>query len=284
MKKKILATLMVFCLCAVCITIGACAATSITKISAELRPDITVLIDGQKQIFKNANGDIVDPVLYNGTTYLPIRAIGEIMGKSVSWDASTNKIELKSENQTSVADINNTSDNTSAGGSLSGNTTQVTAIPLDISEEQAKEIALQKAGLTASEVRFGKVNLDNEHGVFVYDIEFYQGNTEYSAEVSVSDGQIVSWKVENEGNLLNNVPQQQNNTGSNQQISEEQAKEIALQKAGLTASEVRFGKIELDNEHGNLVYEIEFYKGNIEYSAEISASDGQIISWDMDRD
>lgn len=36
---------------------------------------------------KDVNGNIVNPFIIDGTTYLPIRAVSEALGKDVSWDA-----------------------------------------------------------------------------------------------------------------------------------------------------------------------------------------------------
>ena len=67
-------------------------------------------------------------------------------------------------------------------------------------------------------------------------------------------------------------------------IGEEQAKAIALEKAGLPSSDgVRFDRVELDRDNGIWKYEVEFKKGFTEYDAEISATDGNIISWEIDR-
>ncbi|MCC8169324.1 MAG: PepSY domain-containing protein [Oscillospiraceae bacterium] len=62
----------------------------------------------------------------------------------------------------------------------------------------------------------------------------------------------------------------------------EKAKQIALEKAGLTEDEVKFTEASFEIEKGNRIYEIEFRKGELEYSAEISAEDGTIISWEID--
>lgn len=64
------------------------------KISVTISPDITVYIDGVLQTFKDVNGQVVYPISYNGTTYLPIRAIAGIMGKKVIWDQESQRIFL----------------------------------------------------------------------------------------------------------------------------------------------------------------------------------------------
>ena len=68
------------------LTVSAFAATNVT---ATLRPDVTVRIDGVACDFYNAQGKEVHPILYNGTTYIPLRAVGELMGKNVNWDGTT---------------------------------------------------------------------------------------------------------------------------------------------------------------------------------------------------
>ena len=82
-------------LCAAGIAIGASATGIIQKVQSEIRPDFTVKIDGEVRTFKNADGDVVYPMLYEGTTYLPVRAIGEIMGKTVYWYEEEKMVELK---------------------------------------------------------------------------------------------------------------------------------------------------------------------------------------------
>ena len=62
------------------------------------------------------------------------------------------------------------------------------------------------------------------------------------------------------------------------------AKQIALNKAGLTAGQVHFTKAKLDYDDGRYVYDIEFYYGNIEYEFEILAKNGRILEWDKDYD
>ena len=60
------------------------------------------------------------------------------------------------------------------------------------------------------------------------------------------------------------------------------AKQIALKHAKLTAKQVKFIKAKSDIENGKKVYDIEFYKGNTEYDYEISATTGKILEYDHD--
>ncbi len=66
-------------------------------------------------------------------------------------------------------------------------------------------------------------------------------------------------------------------------ITEEMAKQNAVKKAGVNASDVKFTKVEFDRDDGRYVYEIDFMAGNTEYEAEVSAADGSILSWDVDK-
>ena len=76
---------------------------------------------------------------------------------------------------------------------------QATAIPVPenlIGEEKAKEIALQKAGLSHGEVVFDRVELEKDEGPWHYEVEFKKGRTEYNADINASDGTIMSWETD----------------------------------------------------------------------------------------
>ena len=56
--------------------------------------DIKLIIDGVPVVLKDVNGSDIEPFIYNGTTYLPLRAISEAVGKEVTWDGTTKTIYL----------------------------------------------------------------------------------------------------------------------------------------------------------------------------------------------
>ncbi len=83
-------------LCAVMLAspLAAIPAAAVTGVTAVIRPDMTIIIDGQKRNFYNVNAKQVHPLYYAGSTYLPVRAIGELMGKNVDWNEATKTVTL----------------------------------------------------------------------------------------------------------------------------------------------------------------------------------------------
>ena len=82
-----------------------------------------------------------------------------------------------------------------------------------------------------------------------------------------------------QNNAANNASSNMNSTGN---ISVDEAKRIALSHAGLTSSQVTFKRTELEVDNGVQKYEIEFYYNNREYSYEINAKTGAILSYEQD--
>ena len=223
MKKK---TAFILALAAFVVGVGAMvgASAAIKEIKAQLRPDFTVRIEGEVAKFKNADGETVYPILYEGTTYLPIRAIGEIMGKTVFWYEDEKLIELRAVTDTTVTDADVIIEGSENAAAKDDNNKYKTKekdandkkpLPGDdkekpkekpvgkpaapeekefIGEERAREIALEKAGLKESEVTLIKVKLDRDDGRYVYEIEFRRGLTEYEAEINAEDGRILKFE------------------------------------------------------------------------------------------
>lgn len=273
MKKRAL-ILTAVAVCAASAVIGASTSSLIKNIQCQLRPDFTVVIDGVEQTFKDADGNVVYPVLYDGTTYLPVRAIGELINKTVYWYEDEKRIELKSEGSTVTdADVIIPS---------GGSGTQSAADSASVSLDKAKEIAVSKAGFSVGDVNFTKNKLDYDNGRLEYEIEFRKDNTKYSADIDAQTGEILSWDIEAYG--TGSSSSSGGSVAANGDIGSDEAVRIALEKAGLSEADVTRLRTEKDYDNGRLVYEIEFYQGRTEYSAEILASDGSIVSWDVDYD
>ena len=74
--------------------------------------------------------------------------------------------------------------------------------------EQAKQAALDYAGVKAAEATFTKAHRDWDNGREVYEIEFYANNTEYDMDVDVNTGRIMGFSTEYHGGYgrFNNQP------------------------------------------------------------------------------
>jgi hypothetical protein len=68
--------------------------------------NIKVYIDGAELTPKDASGNTLEPFIYNGSTYLPIRAVAEAVGKEVSYDANTNSVYLGDSNTVTKSQAN----------------------------------------------------------------------------------------------------------------------------------------------------------------------------------
>ena len=73
-----------------------------------------------------------------------------------------------------------------------------------------------------------------------------------------------------------------NKANKAKKISADKAKKIALGDAKLAEKDVTFVKVELELEDNRLVYDVEFYSGNVEYDYDIDAVSGTIVSADKD--
>lgn len=213
-----------------------------------------------------------------------------------------------------------------------------------LSEEEAKAIALNHAGINENDVTFTAVKLDRENGKYEYELEFVTDAAEYAYNIGM-DGEILSYSSklfsttaanfpdnsqqttsdnkeptatdtaentttitspETESNVSQNTQPPSYETsapevfssenyvettsnsgfvnpdGISDAISETEAKNIALNHAGLTEKQVIFTDTELDCDYDRVhgyngyqhnpgcKYEIEFISGNTEYEYEIS--------------
>ena len=154
------------------------------------------------------------------------------------------------------------------------------------SEEAALAIALEHAGVTLEQLSWYEICLDFDDGIWVYEVEFVVGNTEYEYEINAITGEIIKFETELDDDPHGAPPVTERPTqqpGSNF-LSEDEIRAIVFNHAGVNANDVREFEIELDDEHGIWVYEVEFKAGNIEYDYVVNAVTGEIIKSETEVD
>ena len=148
-----------------------------------------------------------------------------------------------------------------------------------IGKDKALNIALAKAGLKKSQISGCEVEFECDDGDITYDIEFYCGSAEYEFEIDATTGNIIEYETDGDGYEGSHHKNSADNSGS-KYIGRSRAKEIALAKAGLTASQIHDYEIELDDGE----YEIDFKYQNMEYEVDIDAKSGKILKFDKEYD
>lgn len=73
---------------------GVVFATTGTKTIEAFYNNIKVYKDNVLCELKNANGTVVEPFIYNGTTYMPVRGTANLAGMDVTWDGATKSVYL----------------------------------------------------------------------------------------------------------------------------------------------------------------------------------------------
>lgn len=183
--------------------------------------------------------------------------------RSYDYDVLRNSGEIINSSY-EVLSASNTGETNSSAGTASA-----------ITQDQAKTIALEDAGVQESDAQFIRVQEDYDDGRAVYEIEFYANGTEYDYEIAKDSGAIVKCDYD-----IENYTPQSGAGNSGTIISLEQAQELALSRvSGATASNIR---IHLDHDDGRQIYEGEIYYNWTEYEFEIDASTGNFIEWSVD--
>lgn len=71
------------------------ASTSIVKNIKVSYNNIKIMVNSHEvNLGKDSSGKKIEPFTYNGTTYLPVRAVSEALGETVNWDAKENKVYI----------------------------------------------------------------------------------------------------------------------------------------------------------------------------------------------
>lgn len=70
--------------------------------------NIKIYVDGIMVEPKDAKGNEVEPFISNGTTYLPIRAVSQALGKKVEWDDASKSVYIGERINNDKTDVNGT--------------------------------------------------------------------------------------------------------------------------------------------------------------------------------
>ena len=168
-----------------------------------------------------------------------------------------------------------------------------------ISLEDAQKKALEAVNLKAEQVIFKPAETDTDDSRQIYEIDFFvPGEIKYEFDIDVETGMICEqdidlWEADDDfeyAELIKAAGMKTDSAASGTEtvegeISELQARMIALVDAGFKADEVSFTKCKKDQDDGVWQYEIELRLADgTEYEYEIKAADGTILNKDIDKD
>ncbi len=142
-----------------------------------------------------------------------------------------------------------------------------------IGQEEARNRAYAHAGIAAEDVLRAKVELDDQDGVMIYEVEFETAGAEYDYEINALTGKVLHHSEERH----HHDHDDKEHGGTESYIGESAALEAALRHAGVEASSITEKSVELDEENGQLVYEVEFEVGRMEYHYVVDPTTGEIL-------
>ena len=165
-----------------------------------------------------------------------------------------------------------------------------------ISENEVKDIIAANMNVNRSDLYFEDIDFDFDKGIYEVEVLYINDAVyEYKidARTDTEGGNVIytdfkyftnSINDNNSSNSstsgsTNNNANDSNNTAS---ITVEEARNIALSNANLSADLVQFLRTETEYDDGILVYEVDFTYNNYEYDYKINANTGEIISYDRD--
>ncbi len=102
--KKLVFVIVLVLVAVLSASVGAYASANLVNITAVLNKGVKINLQGAAWTPKDAKGTVLSPITYNGTTYLPLRAVGEALQQEVRYDAKTQTIFLGKEPDGSYKD------------------------------------------------------------------------------------------------------------------------------------------------------------------------------------
>ena len=156
---------------------------------------------------------------------------------------------------------------------------------MPIGKDAAAYAAEQYAGTTALDSVTAEVDSELDESPAHYEVELHTAWGEFEYLVDAYTGKVFSGQKD----LLAAVSTPNATTkptapSDGADIGHAKAKSIALNHAGLSENQAYDMDIELDDEDGTLVYEVEFKSGGMEYIYEINAATGAILKHETELD
>ena len=156
---------------------------------------------------------------------------------------------------------------------------------MPIGRDAAAYAAEQYAGTTASDSVTAEVDSELDESPAHYEVELHTAWGEFEYLVDAYTGKVLSGQKD----LLATAPAgdeaaKPTAPSGGADIGHAKAKSIALNHAGVSENKAYDMEIELDDEDGTLVYEVEFKSSGMEYSYEINAATGAILEHETEID
>ena len=156
---------------------------------------------------------------------------------------------------------------------------------MPIGTDKAMDIAAAAFGkASTAKMAYSEVDPELDESPAHYEVEIRsQTGEEFEYKVDAYTGAILESKREAADGTEVPVVQPSKPAASGD-IGYAKAKSVALNHAGVSENKAYDMEIELDDEDGTLVYEVEFKSGNMEYSYEINAATGAILKHEAELD
>lgn len=145
---------------------------------------------------------------------------------------------------------------------------------INLDEKAALNVALEDAKVKEADIVIIKVKEKKHDSKEYFDIKFTHEGKEYEYEITKS-GEIKEKEVDDIRNDTSIIK-------DNNLISNNEAKKIAIEKAGVPESDLADYEIDLDEDNGKYKYKIEFKVNNKDYEYKIDASNGSILEEKID--
>ena len=151
--------------------------------------------------------------------------------------------------------------------------TDKTSSGSEITEDEARVIALHDANVDLNAIYNLRVHAENYYGIDIYDVEFDTNDKEYNYNIDRQSGAVIAMDYEIDERYLRDVP--------GKFISQQEAVDLAVQNIpGAKAADIQ---IRQGHDDHYAEYEGRAVVDNTRYEFTINADKGLITEWEVDR-